>query len=155
MKVKNDQQDAGIELKTLYGVLISDQQLIFYQKKKITNVLPTSFMFSDPWTVPQYLFFFLQCTFSWQKKKKNTYGTGLWYVQSEALSFTLCHCRRVNGINWLYLLGRERERPVQPARNEKCMWLSELQRWCVRFSLGPLPVQANSRSITFPYQFDR
>lgn len=48
MKVKNDQQDAGIELKTLYGVLISDQQLIFYQKKKITNVLPTSFMFSDP-----------------------------------------------------------------------------------------------------------
>lgn len=34
MKVKNDQQDAGIELKTLYGILISDQQLIFYQKKK-------------------------------------------------------------------------------------------------------------------------
>lgn len=63
MKVKNDQQDAGIELKTLYGVLISDQQLIFYQKKK-SQMFCQHHLCSLIHEQYHSIFFFLQCTFS-------------------------------------------------------------------------------------------
>lgn len=75
MKVKNDQQDAGIELKTLYGVLISDQQLIFYQKKK-SQMFCQHHLCSLIHEQYHSIFFFFFCNAPFHDKRRKRTPTG-------------------------------------------------------------------------------